>query len=79
MGSTYVQNPPYLKDHENTGADRRCARRADSCDVRDKITTGSHLASRRDQADISGRQYLLSHQVRLPTSTSTARGAATTK
>ena len=39
-----------------------------------------HLARRQHPGRVPGRQaYLQSHQVRVPTSTSTARGAATTK
>ena len=81
MSSTYVQNPPYFegmkKEPEPIDRHRRCAHPRD---VRRQDHHRPHLAGRLDQADLARRQ-ISSASIRCgpPTSTSTARGAATTK
>ncbi len=81
MSSTYVQNPPYfegMKKEPEPIADVVDAR--DPGDVRRQDHHRPHLAGRLDQADVAGRQ-VSSASIRCarPTSTSTARGAATMK
>ena len=73
--------PALLRRHEEGArADRRRGRRADPGDVRRQDHHRPHLAGRLDQADLAGRK-ISSASIRCapPTSTSTARGAATTR
>ncbi len=79
--STYVQNPPYfegMKKEPEPVTDIIDARILG--DVRRQDHHRPHLAGRLDQADLAGRQIpRRSTRCGPPTSTSTARGAATTK
>ena len=79
--STYVQNPPYFVGMRQDARRRqRHQGRARPRPVRRQDHHRPHLAGRLDQGGLAGRQ--ISHRITAsasPTSTSTARGAATMK
>ena len=77
--STYVQNPPYFDGMtQDAGADHRHHERAHPRPVRRQDHHRPHLAGRFDQGGLAGRQIPDRPSASAsPTSTSTARGAAT--
>ncbi len=78
-GSTYVQNPPYFE-----GLEAKPTPIADIIDARilglfqDSITTDHISPAGSIKRDGPAGVYLIEHQVRPPSSTPTARAAATT-
>ena len=79
--STYVQNPPYFAGMQQRRQPvERHRRRARARPVPQLDHHRPHLAGRLDQAEIAGRPISRRPQgASRPTSTSTARGAATTR